>query len=205
MAQTVKESACNAEDLGLIPGLGRSPAHSSILTQRIPWTKESSRLQCKGSQNVGHGWVTFTFTFLHFQSQQCCISTTCIPQLHQPLNTARKKSQFFKDLWADVRPFQIASGISSQCLYPQSHLQSPLFQVRQHIHRFWGLGHLCAPLFCLPDSLYRQNISEGEYCLKKKEGGKHGYYIIRCWGQSKQHRQMLPHSLHGWSERFNNL
>ena len=38
-----KESACNAGDLGLIPGLGRSPGegnghHSSILAWRIPWT-----------------------------------------------------------------------------------------------------------------------------------------------------------------------
>jgi len=52
-----KESACNAVDLGLIPGLGRSPRegkgyplqwsiqntpvnriHSSILAWRIPWT-----------------------------------------------------------------------------------------------------------------------------------------------------------------------
>jgi len=40
-----KESACNVEDLGLIPGLGRSPGegngeanpHSSILAWRIPW------------------------------------------------------------------------------------------------------------------------------------------------------------------------
>ena len=38
-----KESACNAGDLGLIPGLGRSlekgtATHSSILAWRIPWT-----------------------------------------------------------------------------------------------------------------------------------------------------------------------
>ena len=38
-----KESTCNAGDLGLIPGLGRSPekgkaTHSSILAWRIPWT-----------------------------------------------------------------------------------------------------------------------------------------------------------------------
>ena len=38
-----KESACNAGDLGLIPGLGRSPekgkaTHSSILAWRIPRT-----------------------------------------------------------------------------------------------------------------------------------------------------------------------
>ena len=38
-----KESACNAGDLGSIPGLGRSlekgeATHSSILAWRIPWT-----------------------------------------------------------------------------------------------------------------------------------------------------------------------
>ena len=39
-----KESACNAGDLGLIPGLKRSPGdematHSCILTSGIPWTE----------------------------------------------------------------------------------------------------------------------------------------------------------------------
>ena len=34
---TGKESAFNAGDLGLIPGLGRSPGES-ILAWRIPWT-----------------------------------------------------------------------------------------------------------------------------------------------------------------------
>ena len=54
-----KESACNVGDLGLIPGLGRSPGegnmahHSSILTWRIPWTEEPGRLQSMGSQRVG--------------------------------------------------------------------------------------------------------------------------------------------------------
>ena len=38
-----KESACNVGDLGLIPGLGRSPGgghgnHSYFLAWRIPWT-----------------------------------------------------------------------------------------------------------------------------------------------------------------------
>ena len=38
-----KESARNVGDLGLIPGLGRSPGegkgtHSCILAKRIPWT-----------------------------------------------------------------------------------------------------------------------------------------------------------------------
>ena len=40
-----KESACNAGDLGSIPGSGRSPGgghgnHSGILAWRIPWTEE---------------------------------------------------------------------------------------------------------------------------------------------------------------------
>ena len=38
-----KESACNVGDVGLIPGLGRSPGkgkgyHSTLLAWRIPWT-----------------------------------------------------------------------------------------------------------------------------------------------------------------------
>ena len=44
-----KESACKAGDLGLIPGLGRSPgegngSHTSILAWRIPWTGEPGGL-----------------------------------------------------------------------------------------------------------------------------------------------------------------
>ena len=54
-----KESASNAGDLGLIPGLGRSPGgedgnYSSILAWRIPWAEEPGRLQSMGSQRVGH-------------------------------------------------------------------------------------------------------------------------------------------------------
>ena len=48
-----KESACNVGDLGLIPGSGRSPGEwnghpSSILTWRIPWTKDPGGLQSLG-------------------------------------------------------------------------------------------------------------------------------------------------------------
>ena len=53
-----KEFACNAGDLRLIPGSRRFPRernenHSSILAWRIPWTKESGRLQSMGSQRIG--------------------------------------------------------------------------------------------------------------------------------------------------------
>ena len=51
-----KESACNAGDLGSIPGLGRSPGegmatHFSIVAWRIPWTEEPGGLQCMGLQS----------------------------------------------------------------------------------------------------------------------------------------------------------
>ena len=44
-----KESTCNAGDLGLIPGLGRSPGEGNgnplhILVWRIPWTEEPGGL-----------------------------------------------------------------------------------------------------------------------------------------------------------------
>ena len=49
-----KETACTVGDMGLIPGLGRSPGegniHSSILAWRIPWTEETGRLQSVGSE-----------------------------------------------------------------------------------------------------------------------------------------------------------
>ena len=53
-----KESACNAVDVGSIPGSGRSPGEengnpSSILTWRIPWTEEPGGLQSMGSQESG--------------------------------------------------------------------------------------------------------------------------------------------------------
>ena len=54
-----KVPACNAGDLGLIPGLGKSPGerndtHSSTLAWKIPWTEEPYRLQSMGLQRVEH-------------------------------------------------------------------------------------------------------------------------------------------------------
>ena len=61
-----KESACNAGDLGSIPGLEDllekgTATHSSILAWRIPRTEEPGRLQSMGLQRVRHDWATFTW------------------------------------------------------------------------------------------------------------------------------------------------
>ena len=57
-----KESACNAGDLGLIPGSWRSlkrgiATHSSILVWKIPWTEEPGRLQSMGLQRIRHEYT----------------------------------------------------------------------------------------------------------------------------------------------------
>ena len=59
-----KESACNTGDLGLIPGLGRSPEER--LPTPVFWPGEFHGL---GSQRVGHNWMTFTFTFIQVHAR----------------------------------------------------------------------------------------------------------------------------------------
>ena len=54
-----KESACNAGDVDLIPGSGRSPGEgmatcSSILAWEISWREEPGRLQSMVSQE---SWI----------------------------------------------------------------------------------------------------------------------------------------------------
>ena len=61
-----KESACNAGDLALIPGSGRSPGEGNGNPLQYPplenlWTEEPGGLPSMGSQRVGHDWATNTF------------------------------------------------------------------------------------------------------------------------------------------------
>ena len=46
--------------------------HSSILTWRIPWTEDPSKLQSMGSQRVKQDWVTNTF---HFHTSMLTLMT----------------------------------------------------------------------------------------------------------------------------------
>ena len=43
---------------GILPGGGACKPIPNILAWRIPWTEEPHGLQSKGSQRVGHNWVT---------------------------------------------------------------------------------------------------------------------------------------------------
>ena len=63
-----KEFNCNVGDLGLIPGLGRSPGGGGgggawqptpvFLPGEFPWTEEPGGLQSMGSQRVRHNLAT---------------------------------------------------------------------------------------------------------------------------------------------------
>ena len=65
-----KESACNAGNLGSIPGQGDPlekgmATHSSVLFWRIPWTEEPGGLQSMVSQRGGHEWSDLAGTHRH--------------------------------------------------------------------------------------------------------------------------------------------
>ena len=71
----VKNLLANAGDMGLIPGLGRSPGegngnvatHSRILAWEIPWTEESGWLQSIGSQRARRDLATKTATYTTYE------------------------------------------------------------------------------------------------------------------------------------------
>ena len=68
------ESACNARDLGLIPGSGRSPGEENAYLLQYSylensmdrgawWTVARQAPLSMGSQRVGHYWATNTFIY----------------------------------------------------------------------------------------------------------------------------------------------
>ena len=64
-----KESVCNAGDLGLILGSGRSPGEGNGNPRQYsclenPMTEEPGRLQSMGLQRVGHNCTTNTHTHI---------------------------------------------------------------------------------------------------------------------------------------------
>ena len=57
-----KESACNAGDLGSIPGLGRSPGKRNGYPLLCSGLENSMDCTVHGLQGVGHDWVALTFS-----------------------------------------------------------------------------------------------------------------------------------------------
>ena len=58
-----KESACNAGDLGLISGLGRSPGEGNGYPLQYSGLENSMDCIVHGVTRVGHDCATLAFTF----------------------------------------------------------------------------------------------------------------------------------------------
>ena len=73
-----KESACNAGDVGSIPGSWRSPgvgntAHSSILAWKISWIQEPGYSPWGLKVSDMTKWLERTYTHTHTHTHRACI------------------------------------------------------------------------------------------------------------------------------------
>ena len=128
----VKESACNAGDLGSIPGLGRSPGEGcgkplQYACWRIPWTEKPGGLQSMESQRVGHDWVTKPSTVM----MQAEVRVTLFLALkmkggHEPRNVGS-----FQNL--DKQE----STLSPRVFRQNDALLTPQFELHRHALKFW--------------------------------------------------------------------
>ena len=57
-----KESTCSAGDLGLVPGLGRSPGEGKGYPLQYSGLEDSMDCIVHGVAKVRHDWATFTFS-----------------------------------------------------------------------------------------------------------------------------------------------
>ena len=94
----VKNPPVNAGDAGSIPGLGRSSGEGNGYSLQysclgIPWTEEPGRLQCIGSQRVGHD-------FIIKQQQQYVITQRGLLASHLEI----------RERWTTMRPLSILGG-----------------------------------------------------------------------------------------------
>ena len=109
----VKNLPANAGDMGLIPGLGKSPeeemaTHSGILACKISWTEEPGRLQFMGSQRVGcdstqrHTWMNFKCLILSERSHTVCFQLNDIDTMQSENNNDRMQITVYERPGMDV-------------------------------------------------------------------------------------------------------
>ena len=71
--------------------------HSSILAWRIPWAEGPNELQSRGSQRVGHDWVTNTHT-------HTCLNSSSPFMGYATMVTYPSSEPQSLDLWTDSQP-----------------------------------------------------------------------------------------------------
>ena len=143
-----KESACNAGDPGLIPGLGRSPGEGKGNTLQYSCLENSMdrrawRATVHGVSRVRHNWVTFTHSFqkevsfnwtFNMQwrkdstSLLCLLSVCSIDKLLSSCKT--EISQW----WEHHLPVLCQGSLHFHCTYP---ISISLFQQCPQDPRLW--------------------------------------------------------------------
>ena len=103
-----KESACNAGDLGLIPGLGRTPEEGKGYPLQYSGLDNSMSME---SQRVGHNWATFTFHFC-FSRERVLILLMMTSNLHEA-----DMSSPWRDPWV---PFEVFLFLFQNCIVKAS-------------------------------------------------------------------------------------
>ena len=127
-----KASACNAGELGSIPGLGRSPGegNGNLLQYsclKIPWTEEPGRLQSMGSQRVGHDREIKLSLSFHAWPTECASSSRWLGQgpfpeylwiwfLDNETQRRRLMSSLLRNLWpgTEPSPWEVPMGSSAR-------------------------------------------------------------------------------------------
>ena len=105
----------------------RMATHSSILACRIPWTQEPGGLQSMGSQRVGHGWTTNTFTVFHRPLEPMLLHCGSQGLMHQ--NYQQSLSRDFPG------GGPVAKTLSCQCRGTGFH---PWSGSKLHMLQLWG-------------------------------------------------------------------
>ena len=87
--------------------------HSSILTWRIPWTEEPSRLQSTGSQRLRYNWASNIFTALNnlqltlYTCQATWWTILCSISLKPHSSSPRYQHPWFLDKEAEAQLSQV--------------------------------------------------------------------------------------------------
>ena len=172
-----KESACNAGDPCLIPGLGISPGrgapHSSTLAWKIPWTEEPQRLQSMGSRRVGHWLSDFTFTF-HFHALEkemashSSVLAWRIPGTAEPGGLPSVCGVAQSRTWLKRLSSSSSSSVTNTFLY-----LGPVFLQWPHLSSFslvpYDWLYLFPSLFFLSHFLQKILIIEWNFCRRSSK------------------------------------
>ena len=133
-------------DLGLIPGLGRSPGEGKGYCLQYSGLKNSM-----GSQRVGHDWTTFTHSlWSYFVDNLCvgCILSLFLSSFHTFIPpTILSFFFFFSFLNASIyRKLSIFVSML-QPQYPMANLTDTILEDRFHSHQWGNVAILFINLF----------------------------------------------------------